>query len=85
MSNPSEVPPTLADLPTVRMTKLREVLLSVPYPQYQIAGLCGIHPTKLSAYSRGEKAMSSKHLLALCHVLNVEPEEIIGWVDRPVK
>ena len=80
---PDPVPPTLADLPTVRLTKLRERLLSIPHPQYQIAALAGIHPSKLSMYARGEKDMSAKHLLALCHILHCEPEDIVGWTERP--
>lgn len=67
--------------PSVRVTKLRVKVLSVPHPQYQIAALAGIHPTTLSHYIHGKKDIQPPHLIALCKLFDCESEEIMGWVD----
>jgi predicted transcriptional regulator len=68
--------------PTIRLTKLRVKILSTPMPQYQIAGLAGIHPSIMSKYVRGEKPIIAKHLIILCDLFRCEAEEIIGWVGE---
>lgn len=74
--------PMRAPLPrTLRVTKLRVKVLSVPQPQYQIAAIAGIHPSTMSAYVKGDRDILDKHLVALCDLFDCEPEEIIGDVD----
>jgi DNA-binding Xre family transcriptional regulator len=66
---------------SVRVTKLRIKVLSVPHPQYQVAALAGIHPSTMSMYVKGDKPILDKHLVALCDLFGCEPDEIVGWRD----
>lgn len=66
---------------SVRVTKLRIKVLSVPQPQYQVAALAGIHPSTFSRYVKGLQPILDKHLIALCDLFGCEPEELIGWED----
>lgn len=66
---------------TIRITKLRIKVLSVPQPQYQISALAGIHPSVMSQYVKGDKPIRDKHLIALCDLFGCEPDEIMGWED----
>lgn len=69
---------------THTLTKLRVVLLSLDTPQYTIAGACGIHPSTLSEYVIGKKDIKAEHLISLCEFLQVEPEQILGWIEVTV-
>ena len=62
------------------ITKLRYLCLRTETPQYQIAALAGIHSSTFSAYCKGQREINSKHLIALCKLFKVDPEEVIGTV-----
>ena len=65
----------------VKITKLQFKLLSIQQPNYQIAAAANIHPTTLSLYARGQKAISNKHLISLCKLFECEPDELIGMQE----
>jgi hypothetical protein len=48
---------------------------------YKIAGLAGIHPTSLSAYSLGYKAIPPAHLMLLAEILDVAEADLVGEMD----
>lgn len=79
MSSPVESDWTLEPSP---VTKLKALVIRVPQPQYQIAALAGIHPSVFSMYVLGQKPIRDKHLVALCELFRVEPEEVLGWEDE---
>ncbi len=62
----------------VVITKLMLKLQTTSQANYVIGASCGIHPTTLSLYARGQKDISPKHLIALCKLFECEPEEILG-------
>ena len=64
---------------TIRITRLRRLLLGTNEPQYVTAGQAGIAPWILSQYALGRKSISAKHVNALCLALDCTPEELVGW------
>ena len=66
---------------TMRVTRLKLYMLSIDMPDYKIAAAAGIAPSTISEYQRGRREISAKHLIALCEVFDVQPEEIIGWTE----
>ena len=65
------------------ITKLRAKLLSDPQPQFVIAGITGIHPSRLSEYSLGQKPIKNHHMELLCQYFKCEPEDLRGKIDHP--
>lgn len=61
-----------------QVTKLSIILKYSDMPGYQIAGLCGFPPPRLSEYGSGKRAIPIHHLIALSEVLGLEPEDIVG-------
>lgn len=68
----------------VVITKLQLKLQAQSKPAYIVGAACGIHPTTLSFYARGIKAISAKHLVALCELFECEPEDILGTIEVEV-
>jgi DNA-binding Xre family transcriptional regulator len=64
---------------TIRITRLRRLILGTNQPQYVTAGECGIAPHILSQYALGRKAISKKHLSILCAKFDCPPEDVLGW------
>lgn len=62
----------------VVVTRLMLKLMSTEQPNYIIGAAAKIHPTTLSQYARGQKEISSKHLIALCKLFECEPDELLG-------
>lgn len=69
---------------TVRITKLRQLVLETHKPQYKTAAEAGIHPYTLSLYVQGKRDISTLHLAKLSEVLHHPPEDIVGWVSFTV-
>jgi transcriptional regulator with XRE-family HTH domain len=69
---------------TVRVTKLREAVLSTGKPAYYIAAQAGIHHSTFSLYMIGRKPIKVDHLANLCKVFNCEPDFLMGWSDYRV-
>lgn len=69
----------------VVITKLMLKLQTTSEPNYVVGASCGIHPTTLSQYARGNKDISPKHLIALCKLFQCEADEIIGNVEVEIK
>lgn len=64
-------------------TKLSELLnraRDTGIRQYQIAGICKVHPTTLGLYAAGKKPIPVTVLVALSKFFNVPPGDIIGNV-----
>lgn len=63
------------------MTRLKARLLELGYsPQYLVAAKAGIHPSTLSQYCRGQKAIAVHHLQRLAVVLDCPAEALLGTV-----
>lgn len=62
-------------------TGLDVLLSSLPVPRYIVAARAGIHPSVLSQYALGKQRISTKHIMALCEVLQVPQEQIIGYAE----
>jgi DNA-binding transcriptional regulator YdaS (Cro superfamily) len=59
------------------MIRLREVLQRPEYrPNYLIAVKAGFAPSRLSEYALGRRPMPPHHLIALCRVMGLQPEDI---------
>lgn len=65
----------------MQITKLRYKLLNCNVPQYRISGITGVHPSRISEYSLGQKAIPPHHLIALAQFFECEPEDLIGKVE----
>ncbi len=63
------------------VTKLDALVRNSGLFQYQIAGSCGIHPTTFSEYIRALKPMKARHIMALAKFFEVEPEDVVGYVE----
>lgn len=61
-----------------QITKLSIILKYSDLAGYQVAGLCGFPPPRLSEYALGRRAIPMHHLIALSEVLGMEPEDIVG-------
>lgn len=64
---------------TVRVTKLREIVLASGRPAYYIAAQAGIHHSQFSLYMTGKKDIKVDHLANLCKILSCEPDDLVGW------
>ncbi len=64
-----------------QITKLRVKLLTSDLPAFMIAGRSGVHASRLSEYSLGQKPIPAHHVVMLCKYFECEPEDIIGWMD----
>lgn len=69
-------------MPEIRMTKLRARFMRSPDPQFVIAGICGIHPSRLSEYALGRRPIKNAHLQLLCEYFNCNAEDLIGFLDE---
>lgn len=63
------------------ITKLDSLVRNSHLRQFQVAGVCGIHPTIFSKYVRGLEPMKPTDMVAIAKFFTVSPEDIIGWVD----
>lgn len=63
------------------VTKLRLALLNTDAPQYMIAALAGMSPSRVSEYALGKKPIPTHHLLALARVLKKNPSDLVGEAD----
>ena len=65
-----------------RTQKLRTVLLHPEFrPNYIIAAMAGVHPTRLSEYALGKRYIPPHHVQRLCEVLKCNPDDIIGDME----
>jgi transcriptional regulator with XRE-family HTH domain len=65
----------------MRVTRLKLYMLSLDMPDYKIAAAAGIAPSTISQYARGTREITAKHLISLCEVFDVEPDQIMGWTE----
>lgn len=65
-----------------RMTKLSKLVRESPYFQYQIAGICRIHPTHFSEMIRGIRPISPEQIVALSKFFTCDPRKIVGWIEE---
>jgi len=63
------------------ISKLRLRCLEIGGPQYMIAARAGMPPSRLSEYILLQKDIPAHHVVALCRVLECEPEDIIGEAE----
>jgi transcriptional regulator with XRE-family HTH domain len=56
--------------------RLLELLEAADEPDWVIAGICGIHPSALSKYKTGSRAMPTKHAQKLAEHLGVDLDEV---------
>lgn len=66
-----------------RITKLRVLLTTSSIPQFRIAGLSGVHPSRLSEYSLGKRPIQPKHLIALSEFFQLPADQIVGYETDP--
>lgn len=52
-------------------------------PQYMIAAVCGMSPSRLSEYCLLQRDIPMHHMLALCDYLKCNPDDILGIVEEP--
>lgn len=64
------------------VSKLRLKILATNTPQYIIGSLAGIHHSRMSEYCLMQRPIPPHHLLALCEVLDCEPDELLGIADN---
>lgn len=64
------------------ISKLRKLLLNSDKPQYLVAGEIGLHPSTLSLYALGRKAIAPHHLVLMTRYWQCEPEDILGYLDE---
>ena len=71
------------------MTKFRYLLIlhriHTGEQQYVVAGMTQIHPTIISHYAQGKRAISSLHMIKLCNYLKVNPEDLVGEITIPTE
>lgn len=66
----------------IQETKLRAVLLRHENrPNYQVAAMAGIAPSRLSEYALGRRRIPPHHLIRLCEILNCSADDILGEVE----
>lgn len=63
------------------LSKLRLKCMEMGGPQYMIAALAGMSPSRLSEYILGHRDIPQHHLVGLCRVFQCEPDDIIGEAD----
>ena len=64
------------------LSKLKLKCMEQGGPQYMIAALAGLSPSRLSEYVLLQKEIPGHHLVALCRVLGCEPEDIMGVAEN---
>lgn len=74
--------PVLPSAANGRTTKLRLLLMDVGLPQYKLAALLDVSPTRLSEYALGRRPIPTNRIYHFCTVLSVSPTELIGWDDE---
>lgn len=65
------------------ISKLRILLLDKKaadpnFYERDVAVACGFHPTRLSEYATGKRAIPVHHLQLLCSYFNCRPYDILG-------
>ena len=65
------------------ITRIRKLLITGELPAYKVAAEVGIHPSTLSQYALGRKEVLPHHLIKLCKYYNLNPDEILGYIDEP--
>lgn len=58
--------------------RIIDALKQTPLKQKEIAEKCGIHPSCLTQYKKGESEPTLTTLFALCKVLNVSADYLLG-------
>ena len=62
---------------------LDRLLRSSELPLWRVAADCGIHPSALSKYRSGDRALSKKHADALAQFFDVTPAMVTGEAEIP--
>lgn len=65
----------------LQITRLKLHLMALDMPSYKLAAAANIAPSQLSRYMSGRDDIRAVHLVALCELLNVDPEELMGWTE----
>ena len=60
------------------LSNLKILLLEDDQPAYAIAAKCGMHPSTLSKYAKGDVSIKMVHLRALSRYFKVPHSEIVG-------
>lgn len=60
------------------MSRLKLLCMGHGGPQYMIAALAGMSPSRLSEYCLMQKDIPVHHMVGLCRVFRCEPEDILG-------
>lgn len=53
-------------------------------PNYMVAALAGMSPSRLSEYALGRRAIPPHHLIRLCEVLECQPDDILEPLDASI-
>lgn len=64
------------------ITKLRSKFLKTDIQQYRIAGITGIHPSRLSEYALNQKPIPPHHLAKLCEFFQCDASDLVGMTDE---
>lgn len=67
--------------PVSRESKLGRLLSAKGLKSYEVGGLASISSRMMTEYCARRKQYSQRHLLALCRVLNVTPDQILEDED----
>lgn len=67
--------------PISRETKLGRLISDRGYRAYSIAANANISPRILTEYCGGRRTFTQQHILSLCRVLSVTPDQILEDVD----
>ena len=62
-------------------SRIAEALKQTNMSQKEIAEKCGIHPSCLTQYKKGESEPTLSTLFALCKVLDVTSDYLLGLSD----
>ncbi len=66
----------------ISVTRLRLAILTRwDGPQYTLGVRCAIDPATVCLYVTGKLAIPDHHRAILAHVLDLEPEDLVGWWD----
>lgn len=66
----------------MKLSKLRVKILESNMPQYMVGAFANIHHSRMSEYCLMQRPIKDDHLLALCEVLDCDPQDILGEADN---
>ena len=64
------------------MTKIENAIKESGIRKNFIAGKCGVAPITVTQWCKGRTKIKGEHLLILASILNVEPKELMGDINK---